>query len=78
MAKDLETTEAQIQLVKEDIKRLHSVTEEGTDGEDVSKPLLWLLPLIQAHWHCQEPSIPARYSDEALQVEMAVGKCWDK
>ena len=78
MAKDLETIEAQIQLVKEDIKRLQSVMEEGTDGEDVSKPLLWLLPLKQAHWHCQEPSILARYSDEALQAEMAACKCWDK
>ena len=34
MAKDLETTEAQIQLVEEDIKRLESAVEEGTDGED--------------------------------------------
>ena len=34
MAKDMETTEAQIQLVDEDIKKLNSVVEEGTDGED--------------------------------------------
>ena len=34
MAKDLETTESQIQLVEEGIKRLESVVEEGTDGED--------------------------------------------
>lgn len=34
MAKDFETTEAQIQLVDKDIKRLESVVEEGTDGED--------------------------------------------
>ena len=37
MAKDLETTEAQIQLVEEDIQRLESVVEEGTDGEDELK-----------------------------------------
>ena len=34
MAKDLETTEAQIQLVEEDIQRLKIVFDEGTDGED--------------------------------------------
>jgi hypothetical protein len=34
MVKDLETTEAQIQLVDENIKRLESMIEEGTDGED--------------------------------------------
>jgi hypothetical protein len=34
MAKDLETTEAQIQLVEGDIKHLETVVEEGTDGED--------------------------------------------
>ena len=34
LAKGLETVEAQIQLVEEDIKRLESVVEEGTDGED--------------------------------------------
>ena len=34
MAKDLETTEAQIQLVEGDITKLESVVEEGTDGED--------------------------------------------
>ena len=34
LAKDLETTEAQIQLVDEGIKRLESVMEEGTDDED--------------------------------------------
>ena len=34
MTKDLETTEAQIQLVEGDIKKLQSVVEEGTDGED--------------------------------------------
>ena len=32
--KNLETTEAQIQLADEDIKKLESVVEEGTDGED--------------------------------------------
>ena len=34
LAKDLETTEAQIQLVEGDITKLESVVEEGTDGED--------------------------------------------
>jgi DNA-binding transcriptional regulator GbsR (MarR family) len=34
MATDLETTEAQIQLVNEDITRLETVVEAGTDGED--------------------------------------------
>ena len=26
---------------------------------------------VLAHWHYQEPSIPARCSDEVLQAEMA-------
>ena len=34
LAKNLETTEAQIQLANEDIKKLESVVEEGTNGED--------------------------------------------
>ena len=34
MAKELETTEAQIQLDEEDIAKLQSVVEEGTDGDD--------------------------------------------
>ena len=34
LAKGLETLEAQIQLVEEDIKKLESAVEEGTDGED--------------------------------------------
>jgi hypothetical protein len=33
MAKNLEFTEAQLQLNDEDIKRLESFVEEGTDGE---------------------------------------------
>ena len=33
MANDLETTEAQIQLVEENIAKLESVVEDGTDGE---------------------------------------------
>ena len=32
LAKNLETTEAQIQLANEDIKKLESVVEEGTDS----------------------------------------------
>ena len=34
LAKNFETTEDQIQLANEDIKKLESVVEEGTDGED--------------------------------------------
>ena len=34
MARHLKTTEAQIQLVDESIKKLQSVAEEGTDDED--------------------------------------------
>lgn len=33
-AKELETTEAQIQLTDEDIEKLKAVVEDGTDGED--------------------------------------------
>ena len=32
LAKNLETTEVQIQLANEDIKKLESVVEEGTDS----------------------------------------------
>ena len=34
LTKDLQTTEATIQLIEEDIKKLESAVEEGTDGED--------------------------------------------
>ena len=34
LAKDMETTEAQIQLANKDTKRFESVVEEETDGED--------------------------------------------
>ncbi len=34
LAKDLETTEAQIQLAEQDIKHLETVVEDWTDGED--------------------------------------------
>ena len=34
LAKELQTSEAQLQLTESDISRLEATVEEGTDGED--------------------------------------------